>query len=59
MAILLISTAPDEEARREVLRLQLAGKPAAEDTGLSRMARETECFRGAPWSPVEPACEPW
>ena len=38
---------PDEEARREILRLHLAGKPAAEDVDIQRLARETEGFSGA------------
>jgi transitional endoplasmic reticulum ATPase len=38
---------PDEEARREILRLHLAGKPAAEDVDVPRLARETEGFSGA------------
>jgi SpoVK/Ycf46/Vps4 family AAA+-type ATPase len=38
---------PDEEARRETLRLHLRGKPAGEDVDVARMARETEGFSGA------------
>jgi transitional endoplasmic reticulum ATPase len=38
---------PDEEARREILRLHMAGKPAAEDVDIPRIARETEGFSGA------------
>jgi SpoVK/Ycf46/Vps4 family AAA+-type ATPase len=38
---------PDEEARREVLRLHLRGKPAGEDVDVARLARETEGFSGA------------
>ncbi|HEU4322817.1 MAG TPA: ATP-binding protein [Roseiflexaceae bacterium] len=38
---------PDEPARREVLRLHLRGKPAAEDVDTARLARETEGFSGA------------
>jgi transitional endoplasmic reticulum ATPase len=38
---------PDEEARREIVRLHLAGKPAAEDVDVARLARETEGYSGA------------
>jgi SpoVK/Ycf46/Vps4 family AAA+-type ATPase len=38
---------PDESARREILRLHLRGKPAAEDVDVVRLARETEGFSGA------------
>jgi SpoVK/Ycf46/Vps4 family AAA+-type ATPase len=38
---------PDEAARREILRLHLRGKPAAEDVDVARLARETEGFSGA------------
>jgi len=38
---------PDEAARREILRLHLRGKPAAEDVDAARVARETEGFSGA------------
>jgi SpoVK/Ycf46/Vps4 family AAA+-type ATPase len=38
---------PDEAARREVLRLHLRGKPAAEDVDIGKLARETEGFSGA------------
>lgn len=38
---------PDQEARREILRLHLAGKPAAEDVEVPRLARDTEGFSGA------------
>jgi transitional endoplasmic reticulum ATPase len=38
---------PDEDARREILRLHLAGKPAAEDVNVSRIAGDTEGFSGA------------
>jgi SpoVK/Ycf46/Vps4 family AAA+-type ATPase len=38
---------PDEEARREILRLHLAGKPAAEDVEVPRLARDTEGYSGA------------
>jgi transitional endoplasmic reticulum ATPase len=38
---------PDEDARREILRLHLAGKPAAEDVEISRIAGDTESFSGA------------
>jgi SpoVK/Ycf46/Vps4 family AAA+-type ATPase len=38
---------PDEAARREILRLHLRGKPAAEDVELAQLARETEGFSGA------------
>lgn len=38
---------PDEPARREILRLHLKGKPAAEDVDVARLARETDGFSGA------------
>ncbi|HET9222142.1 MAG TPA: ATP-binding protein, partial [Roseiflexaceae bacterium] len=38
---------PDEAARREILRLHLRGKPAAEDVDVARLARETERYSGA------------
>ena len=44
---LIFVTPPDEAARREILRLHLAGKPAAEDVDADRLARDTEGFSGA------------
>ncbi|HMA35288.1 MAG TPA: AAA family ATPase [Chloroflexia bacterium] len=38
---------PDEEARREILRLHLRGKPAGADVDSTRLAKETEGFSGA------------
>jgi SpoVK/Ycf46/Vps4 family AAA+-type ATPase len=38
---------PDEAARREILRLHLRGKPAAEDVDVARLAHETEGYSGA------------
>lgn len=38
---------PDEAARREILRLHLGGKPAAEDVETARLAHETEGWSGA------------
>jgi SpoVK/Ycf46/Vps4 family AAA+-type ATPase len=38
---------PDEAARREILRLHLRGKPAAEDVEVARLAHETEGYSGA------------
>lgn len=38
---------PDEPARREILRLQLQGRPAAEDVDVAKLARETDGFSGA------------
>ncbi len=38
---------PDEEARRDILRLHLRGKPAGEDADAPRLAHETEGYSGA------------
>jgi len=38
---------PDEEARRDILRLYLRDKPAAGDVDPDRLARETEGYSGA------------
>ncbi|MCU0491605.1 MAG: AAA family ATPase [Chloroflexaceae bacterium] len=38
---------PDEEARRDILRLHLRGKPASEDVDAARLARDTDGFSGA------------
>lgn len=38
---------PDRAARREILRLQLAGRPVADDLDLDRVLAETSGFSGA------------
>lgn len=38
---------PDEQARQEILRLHLRGKPAGEDIDVARLARDTEGWSGA------------
>jgi transitional endoplasmic reticulum ATPase len=44
---ILFVAPPDEEARREILRLHLWGKPAAEDVDTAQLAHETEGYSGA------------
>jgi SpoVK/Ycf46/Vps4 family AAA+-type ATPase len=44
---ILFVAPPDEPARREILRLHLMGKPAAEDVDVAPLARETEGYSGA------------
>jgi transitional endoplasmic reticulum ATPase len=38
---------PDEEARKEILKIHLKGKPLASDVDINTIARETEGYTGA------------